>query len=187
MAKRFKGNPEVIAKILLERVRRKLKKIDNSDKHMGDTLLRAALLIESHAVLFVTKKLNRNSKGFLRERIGHKVVSNTEIRVGVFGVPYARIHEKGGVIVPKTAKSLAIPIHSSVEGKRAKNVPGLFRPKGSDMLFQKQPNGDILALFVLRKSVTIPARPYLKPAIGIARQRIIELVVSDLRRRFDSD
>lgn len=53
---------------------------------------------------------------------------------GARDIAYARIHELGGTIRPKTAKALAIP-----DPKKAGRV-------------------------ILVQSVTIPARPYLRPA-----------------------
>lgn len=64
--------------------------------------------------------------------LARDVETGVEGRWGSQDVVYALIHELGGVIVPKKAKALAIPM-----------------PDGS-MRFAK--------------SVTIPARPYLRPA-----------------------
>lgn len=79
----------------------------------------------------------KNRTGVLEGGIGiadYAAEDSTGVR-GVWGVQdvrYALIHEKGGVITPKTAKALAIP----------------------------QDDGGVR--FV--RSVTIPARPYLRPA-----------------------
>lgn len=79
----------------------------------------------------------KNQTGILEGSIkiaefAHDIENGVEGVWGSTDVKYARIHEKGGVIVPKNAKALAIP----------------------------QPDGSVR--FV--KRVTIPKRPYLRPA-----------------------
>lgn len=84
---------------------------------------------------------------------------------GVKDVAYARIHELGGTIVPKRAKFLTIPI--SDEAKRAgraramSNLAYVQSIKGQPMLVD-QHSGEVHWLLV--KSVTIKAQPYLRPA-----------------------
>lgn len=75
-------------------------------------------------------------------------------------VKYARIHELGGTITPKRAKALTVPM-PGVRG-RAKDYEDTFIAKG--MIFQRQEKG-IEALFALKKSVTMPSRPYIVPSI----------------------
>ena len=63
--------------------------------------------------------------GHLAHSLGVKHI-NTGARTGIIGligggVPYAAIHERGGVILPKRAKNLAIPVGS------AKNKSGVSR------------------------------------------------------------
>lgn len=70
---------------------------------------------------------------------------------GARDIAYARIHELGGVIKPKRAKALAIP-----------------NPN--------EPGGVILV-----KSVTIPARPYLRPAADAQYPKL----ASRIRRAFE--
>ena len=76
------------------------------------------------------------------------------------GVKYARIHEFGGTIVPKVAQALTVPL-PGVKG-RARDYKNTFIAKG--MIFQKQ-GREIIPLFALKKSVTIPARPYFRPSL----------------------
>lgn len=81
---------------------------------------------------------------------------------------YARIQEKGGVVVPKKAKALAIPIGEALTGAGVprypggpRSVPGLFllkRAGKNALLVRKDAGGGITPLFVLVKSVTIPPR-----------------------------
>ncbi|RVQ76117.1 phage virion morphogenesis protein [Sinorhizobium medicae] len=70
---------------------------------------------------------------------------------GARDIAYARIHELGGTIRPKVAKALAIP-----DPKRAGGV-------------------------ILVQSVTIPARPYLRPAADKEYPRL----ASRIRKAFE--
>lgn len=51
-------------------------------------------------------------------------------------------------IRPKNAEHLAIPIHSSARGKSPRDFTGLFKPKGKNVLMQKQDTG-VVAMFAL--------------------------------------
>lgn len=189
MAKKFVGSPYKIAQLLIERIKRKLSRFQPNDRRFREALLRAAEIIEAHAQLNIRAKLNKNSHGPLRNSIGHRFKSNTEILVGSFGIPYARIHEYGGPITPKVARMLAIPIDPQFEGRRAKNVPNLFRGRGraGHILFQKQADGSMLPAYVLKDSVQIPARPWLGPAVLKTRARVNEILTDVVRDKLGSD
>lgn len=49
---------------------------------------------------------------------------------------------------PKNAEHLAIPVHSSAKGKSPRDFTDLFKPKGKNVLVQKQGTG-IVAMFAL--------------------------------------
>lgn len=189
MAKRFVGDPDAISKILTARIRSKLDAVSTVDKKMRAVMLRAGLLIEGHAKQLIRKKLNKDSDGHLINSIQTRFISKDTLLVGSFGLPYARIHEFGGVIIPKKARMLAIPIHPSMKGRRAKDVPGLFSGEGatSKILFQRRQDGTTIKAFVLKSRVVIPPRPYLAPSIGLAKSRIIDLMVEELGARLGSD
>lgn len=72
----------------------------------------------------------------------------------------ARLLHFGGTIRPKRAKALAIPWDDSVK-RSPRDYKNTFIAKG--IIFQKTGKGekDIKPLFILRKSVKIPARPFL--------------------------
>ncbi|KRN13461.1 hypothetical protein IV37_GL000183 [Fructilactobacillus fructivorans] len=75
----------------------------------------------------------------------------------------ALVNEQGKTISPKSGKWLCIPTKQTV-GKSPRDIDGLFKPKGKNILAIKdksQSNG-IRVMFILRKSVTIPARPFLR-------------------------
>jgi phage gpG-like protein len=88
------------------------------------------------------------------------------IHVGT-NVIYAAIHEFGGVIVPRVAKMLAIPI-GDLQGSPRRHDLHIARTKGGAWLLIDQAGK---AQYVLKQSVTIPARPYLRPALR-EKQRV---------------
>ncbi len=116
---------------------------------------------------------------------------NPRVRVGpsLFIVPYARIQELGGTIVPRKGKALAVPI--GAEGRKAaRDAGGSLR--SLDLIFIKRKGGQapllaksirggkgIKPLFILVRSVTLPARPYLKPAAQLARPKIRKQFTSE--------
>ncbi len=85
-------------------------------------------------------------------------------------VPYARIHEFGGVIRPRRAKALTIPV-SEEAVKALAEAGGNIRALdlfvipgdgGNSVLARKKGDG-IEVMFVLSASVTIDARPFWGP------------------------
>ena len=81
------------------------------------------------------------------------------ISAGSADVPYARIHHEGGVIRPKNAKYLAIPLTAQAKVYKPRDYPGeTFIAKG--IIFLKE-GAQITPLYALKKQVTMPARPYM--------------------------
>jgi phage gpG-like protein len=84
--------------------------------------------------------------------------------------PRAIAHQTGMTIVPKAAKSLAIPINAP-EGIRPRDFLASLgeknffvkKGKGGDggIIFQKLPGGGLSPLYALRKSVILPKREIL--------------------------
>lgn len=85
------------------------------------------------------------------------------------GVPYARIHEYGGTILPKRAKNLAIPVgkalYKSGVSKHGKpsNIWAALRfvknkKTGKKLLVEAGRGKKLNVLFVLVPSVTLPPR-----------------------------
>jgi len=98
-------------------------------------------------------------------------------------VRYARLQEQGGVVVPVHAKMLRIPLPVALTpagvvrdglggGPLRVIAPDRFycrRSKAGNLLLFERATG--IPWFVLRSSVTIPARPYLRPAVErVARE-----------------
>ena len=104
---------------------------------------------------------------------------NPKVRVGP-NTPYAKILEYGGVIRAKNVRALPVPIGAA--GRAARRAAGasirsldlfLIRRKGRPpFLARKAGRGAIQPLFVLKPSVTIAARPYVRPTLKAVRRRI---------------
>lgn len=105
--------------------------------------------------------------GGFEKRINElKKLNGTMIYVGIPAsdrqmTMIALVNDQGKTITPKKGEFLTVPAIPEMVGKRAKDIPGLFRPKGKNVLAVKNGNG-IKVLFVLLKRVIIPARPFLR-------------------------
>jgi phage gpG-like protein len=112
-------------------------------------------------------------------------------RVGT-NIKYAAIQEYGGRIAAKKGKFLAVPL--GVDGRRAaREAKGvslrnlkltLLRVKGKLLLvrFAGKARAAMKPLFILLKSVILPARPYMRPAYAVAKGQIkirVELAIKD--------
>jgi phage gpG-like protein len=94
--------------------------------------------------------------------------------VGDSATPYAKIHEYGGTVTPKSKKWLTVPLPDAVtpsgrpkgaaqirrtgDGWETDMGPTFILQKGSRRFIAVQTGKDIKLLYTLRKSVTIPPR-----------------------------
>lgn len=109
-----------------------------------------------------TEKTSDFSGGKDYSDVGGLVNQGTRVEVlAGTNLVYAPPHEFGGVIRPKTGKYLAIPIGSYRGSPRSH----------SDLQLRKSRSGNLLLVdasgtpqYVLKESVTIPARPFMRPA-----------------------
>ena len=150
---------------------------------IGKVIARAALRSEGAAKRNATSTVHARS-GRLRSSIMAVVTTgptdftltlSAGARQGA-NVRYAKIHEMGGTVRPIKAKYLAIPVGPA---KTAAGVARYASPrdapvelrfvqslKGQPLLVeQRGKKGRVIVWYVLRRSVTIPARPYLQPAL----------------------
>lgn len=110
----------------------------------------------------VTPKTNKSGttlvgSGRLANSISYQI-SNKTIVVGT-NLKYARIQHEGGLIKPKKAQYLAIPLSKDAKVKRPREFENTFIQKG--IIFQDMGNGKIRPIYKLQKQVEIPARPYM--------------------------
>lgn len=105
-------------------------------------------------------------------------------------VKYGRYQEKGAYITPKKARALAVPIsreakRASAKGLGPRSMPNLFMlsRKGRDpLLAVKRARGALKIMYVLKKSVRLKPRPWLKPGFEKAKPLIRSAFASSLRQ-----
>ncbi len=160
-------------------------------------LTRAALKAAEHAAGQIRREVaswtsrtsTRKTGALARSFVGVLVKSGAEgIRAEAkSSLPYARIHDQGGIIRPKGGKYLTIPITPAARRRRARDFPGL-------VFIHKKPHLPVLALvskgvvrpqYILRTSVRITAKHYIQKATDTSREacrKIIEDAVRQLLR-----
>ncbi len=143
----------------------------------------------------------------LHVRTGHlkgsisvgSVESDSEtISVSVFAgqdLPYARAQEYGATIRPKRSSFLAIPIGEALTpagvarfGPReitANGYSGSFVAHG--VIFGTNGRGHAEPLFALKRSVTIPARPFMRPALLKFRPIAMDAMRSAMQQVIDKE
>lgn len=103
---------------------------------------------------------------------GSQIIQSTNI-------PYAGIHLFGGVIKPKRAKLLAIPLTKEASRYRPRKFPrsnnlfAIYGGSGEGVLLERR-GGKEIAQYALVKEVRIPARPFL--GFGPRLMRTLEAI-----------
>lgn len=126
--------------------------------------------------------------GRLRNSIQKTPPANGTTIVGT-NEKYARIQEYGGTIRPTTKQYLTVPTNVDAAKLRARHqslrdVKGLrFATMFGKKFLIKGPKKRPRIMFVLVRSVTLPARPYLRPVTTnqAARDRIRKAFISGFR------
>jgi len=131
----------------------------------------------------ITAGFRGGSSGALRNSI--RVVPTADrlrITAGNANVPYAAIHEYGGIIQAKKAKYLTIPIADKYRARRAREFNLIFVDKKNTFPFLYDPVEKRVA-YLLRKSVKIPARPYIRPSIKEFIERDAEEIFNRILKK----
>jgi HK97 gp10 family phage protein len=145
----------------------------------GETL--AAATLAGGMVLLNKARKNIKDLGLIRTRtlsrsLSQKVVEQSATAVAVevgTNLEYAAIQEYGGTVTAKKSKYLAIPLTKTARGAGSpRNFPLTLHlvKGGSGNLVLVSDEGQ--AHYVLKTSVTIPARPYLRPAFDDNKEEI---------------
>jgi len=189
-------------KLPIQQLQTKIQKLTKAyDKAVLYTLAKIGSLAKSEAIQNSKKQFigrgGRTLTGRLMNAIFWKVgkyAGKDTAFVGTRGVPYARIHELGGIITPKNSKYLWVRSpFAAKKGSKFKN----FTPKDFYMATKTDPSHyfyggsfgttgtamykrgkTIEALFFLKKSVWIKNRPYLRPAATTASGKFNEYFMS---------
>jgi len=102
------------------------------------------------------------------------------VRIGT-NVPYGRIQEFGGTIRPKNVKRLPVPLNREAKfmqrrGSLRSQSLTLIPRRGKDPLLVVKTKNGMRPMFVLKKSVTLPARPFVAPTRSRVLGRVLDLV-----------
>ena len=153
--------------------------------HVGRNLNAAAIYVQTAARRNVRPggpsgfKTSRGSGGLLGS-IGREVNTRT-LRASVgSNLRYARIQELGGMITPKDAKHLAVPISDEAKKSRGPRFMSdlVYIPRtGKSALLARTGAGAGLEVhWVLVDQVILPPRPYLRPALLGNRSRVTQIL-----------
>ncbi len=162
------------------------------------TMFRALTILEAAIMSNIRRNFARRSGRLLNSIPNSKMVrddgKDITGEIGPVGVPYARIHEYGGIIKPKKSKFLAIPLEPVLGPDGiAKASPldfkgrSFFSDQGSDglILFVMEGNNPE-PYFLMKRQVKIPERAYLRPAMEKNRDKIAEKFGLFLQEHFTS-
>ena len=188
-----------------KRLLRKLNVVNPSKQPatLKRAMINAGLAVERRLKVNVSNRILRRRTGTLAKSIGSRFVWTADGMKMVIGsgartgdrVKYATILETGGVIKPKRAKYLAVPLPRALteagatKFPSATDYPNTFVKKsksGKLIIFQK--NGQRLdALFVLKKSVKIKRTQYMSTTAKQMKRKIFRIMSAtidrELRRR----
>ena len=173
--------PAVTSQVIgLERFAAQLRSLDNAlqEQALSRALLTAALPIEAQAKANIEAN-DLIDTGTLLRSIGVEVVEVSRDRVAVAigtNLVYAAIHEFGGEIRARNSKFLAIPLTDEARatpGGSPRNFPRDLSPRVNGERGVLVDDGGT-AQYALVKSVTIPARPYLRPAFDERKGEAME-------------
>jgi phage gpG-like protein len=105
---------------------------------------------------------------------------SSTVTIGPRNVVYAAIHEFGGTIKPKAGKYLAIPVTAAArQAGSPRSMGGLHFQLVAGGAALVDEGGDIQ--YVLKTSVTIPARPYVRPALDEHGQEAVGEVAKAIK------
>lgn len=114
----------------------------------------------------ISPKTSKNGTTLVQRRklinsIKYVQAGNTiTILAGGSEIPYARIHNDGGVIKPTHGQYLAIPLTAIAKTRKPRDFENTYIAKG--IIWQKNGTEKPVALFKLQKSVTMPKREYMR-------------------------
>lgn len=143
-------------------------------------LMAGGFIVEGAAKLNLDKQGLRDTGLLINSITVHEYVDkgvDSYVLVGSRGVVYARIHEFGGTIVAKRVRNLAIPLTDAAKKAGSpRAMRGLSWRPGLLVDRQGKPQ------FVLKPTVTIPARPYMRPAVDENQAEIMHVIKYQLKK-----
>lgn len=196
----------IINKEDLNRIQSTLSKLRVKDRQgiFMKALTKATLDIEGKLKTAVTNDRLRVRSGRLRSSIGSIVTESGDTIIGIIGsgarqgdrVKYANIQETGGTVKAKNAKYLTIPLPAALTSagvlrQPARQWPNTFIMKsknGNLLIMQKTGKklSRLVALFVLKKQVTIPASRYMSSVAENMQGKVTDIILNGIRAEVES-
>lgn len=164
-----------------KRIISRLQRFEGDDPKLREALFKIGYLLEAQIKLNI-----RSNKLIDTGRLINSIrseVSKDGLTVGSYGVPYAAIHEFGGTINAKNSRYLTIPLSDEFKGRSAREFSDLFTKKVGNRLFlaRRTEDGKLQFCYLLRESVTMASRPYMRPALEKHKKRIVEILMELIR------
>lgn len=139
------------------RIQKRIRRYQPGDKRLKEALLRIGFLLEGEAKLNVRRK-GIIDTGRLLNSIRHELFrtkTTAGVRVGSFGVPYAKLHEFGGPFTDRMRRAMFAK----------------FKDEGRTNRINKN---------VIQGHRVID-RPYLRPALAKHKNRIVQIIIDMMR------
>lgn len=163
---------------------------------------RGTLFMENQLKQAISGPILKVRTGHLRNSIGSQITFETGRIKSVIGsgartgrrLPYANIHETGGVIRPKRGKYLAIPIGNMRTAAGVGKMPArdFFRANKSSafivngIVYNAVGKTGISPSYVLKRSVTIPARHYMSLTVQKFGGNVVKIVEDWVNRAVEA-
>lgn len=164
----------------------------------------ASVVVERRLKTNVTDRILHRRTGHLAQSIQSSVYQENGVVTARIGsgalnkerMPYAEIHEDGGTITPKRVKYLTIPLAAALTASgaprkaSARDWANTFVGKskgGALIIFQKVGKKSIIPLYVLKRSVTIPARHYMSETLESSKNYFLMAVRGSIERSLQGE
>lgn len=164
---------------------------DVTEKATVKALLATSVFVRAEGVKNASKTFTGRNDRTLTGTLMNNIFSGLEagdghfpdVFLGVRGIPYGAIHEfgskglPGGKIKPVKAQKLWIPNRKAAGNMTPRQFMDAMKsnPKayyfGPKMVGMRTATGTVTPLFFRVDSVTIPERPYLRPAMEVGAER----------------
>ena len=146
---------------LERRILTKIRRLGPDSIELRETLLKIGILLETEMKFNIRRKQMVDT-GKLLNSIRHELFreqSVVGVRVGSFGVPYARMHEFGGPFTDRQRRAMFASLRRTGKLKRDRVSKGIIRGN------------------------TFVGRPFMRPAVVKHRQRIVDLLKAWIQGR----
>jgi len=192
----------------LDSIKTRLEKIDprRQDGVLHRAFKQASLKVADKLEMNVSGRILNRRTGHLAQSIGAKIEKDGADWVGTVGsgygryqrLPYAEIHETGGVITPKHAKYLTIPLKAALTpagvpkrgSARDWQNTCVGKSKAGDLIiFQKTgaKGSRLIPLYGLKKSVTIPAGHYMSITLKEMEKYFVMAIRGSIERSLKNE